>query len=838
MPNKTARKVPATTTGLISILCAPALFIMFQSAVMAQSRLEEIVVTATKREQSLGDISAAVSAYDRERLRTSQINDVGDLQIIAPYITFGEAYDSARIFIRGVGTNVENPGSSAGVAVYTDGAPIGRQEAHLMSFFDLERIEVLRGPQGTLYGRNAVGGAINYITAKPTDEFEGYARASYGNYDYLELSAAVGGPINDWIKARVAYKSLNRGGFGENIVTGSDVDDADRQMARLSIILEPTDDLSILLSGEWYEQNDAAGIIHLDGGSTYNAATGQQDAINTRDVQGAIFDPATGAYIVVPEGRGGWASDPRDTAEPIDPFTKRDRWSVTGQIDWDVNDWLTVTSITNVQNLVSVTSQYQAKSSFFQLRHTSPLTRRIGNEPQASTELQFKMKNDWAQGILGFMYYTERQTENQTLGSDGAYSIIRDDVGTAISNYLLANGSSPEALLRFCGGWGRKVLDNPGLPNYPPQICGRGTQDIEAYGIYANTTIDLGKFSDGLSDFALKLGARYSHDQRTVSNPFYFIGIDQANFDANPVAANVTALVLVPPTAVTNDATFTDFSPEVGLEWRPTSDYLFYYTYSEGFKAGTGLTVPGATQLVDPEHITNHEFGFKGTFFDGKLQVALSGFTNTLKDAQYQRSTPGPIAGFITQLENAAEIQAKGVELEFQSLLYESEEANIRLDTHLAYLDSEFSDFTTVDPNDPVIRTSPLPAAQLIQDLSGNATRNAPKWALTARTEIDFPAFSATLPGEGMLTLSGDINYRSRTYLTEYNNIYESAKPRTVFNAELTYRTAGGITLSAWGKNLTDKFFRSASVFLNAVGQREVTYFPPRTYGVTVGYDF
>src|SRR5690606_10349609 len=185
-----------------------------------------------------------------DRIVSAQVNNISDLQTIVPSVNFGNDFNQAKIFIRGVGANTSTTGSSTGVAFHVDGAYVARAEAQLTSLFDLERIEVLRGPQGTLYGRNAVGGSINVITAKPTDDLTGYGRMSYGNYSALTAEAAISGPITEGIRARLAIKTENRDGYGSNPVSGKDIDDLNRRMGRAQIEFDlgPTADL--LLSAE------------------------------------------------------------------------------------------------------------------------------------------------------------------------------------------------------------------------------------------------------------------------------------------------------------------------------------------------------------------------------------------------------------------------------------------------------------------------------------------------------------------------------------------------------------------------------------------------------------
>src|SRR5690349_4552364 len=166
--------------------------------------LAEVVVTAQKREQSLQDVSLAVTAVDSARLKDNFVLSLEDVQFLAPSVSFGNSLGFAKVFIRGIGLDEQTPGIDPSVAVHLDGAVINQPIGHFTSVFDLDRVEVVRGPQGALYGRNATGGSINLISAKPTSDFRGYARATAGNYGLFVGESALGGPITAHIKARVA----------------------------------------------------------------------------------------------------------------------------------------------------------------------------------------------------------------------------------------------------------------------------------------------------------------------------------------------------------------------------------------------------------------------------------------------------------------------------------------------------------------------------------------------------------------------------------------------------------------------------------------------------------
>ncbi|MBA4087424.1 MAG: TonB-dependent receptor, partial [Novosphingobium sp.] len=217
----------------------------------------EIIVTAQKRAQSLSDVSLSVAAVGTEQLAANNTVNLEGLQALVPSISFGNDFNFAKLFIRGIGLSSSLPGVDPSVALHVDGVVVGLAQAQLGSMFDLERVEVLRGPQGTLYGRNATGGAVNLITAKPTDKLDGYVRQTLGGDAFLvQTDAAIGGPIAEGVRARVAVQRIKRDGFGINEFTGNEIDNANQWSVRGHLQFLPTDKLSILLTGELHTEND------------------------------------------------------------------------------------------------------------------------------------------------------------------------------------------------------------------------------------------------------------------------------------------------------------------------------------------------------------------------------------------------------------------------------------------------------------------------------------------------------------------------------------------------------------------------------------------------------
>ena len=235
------------TTGIVGILIA-----MSSSPVNAQG-IEEIVVTAQKREQSLQDVPASITAFSGDTLDRNGVRQVADFFRSVPGLHFGNHSDmkTSETSIRGIRSESRSAGQDPAVGYYLDEIFLGPGVSAGIDYYDIERIEVIRGPQGTLFGRNTIGGVVNITTRRPTDEFEGYIEVGAGNYSLIETKGAISGPLNDAVQGRLAFSYLDRDGFGENLVTGNDVEDANRQSIRGSLTAQPTENLEVFLSADY-----------------------------------------------------------------------------------------------------------------------------------------------------------------------------------------------------------------------------------------------------------------------------------------------------------------------------------------------------------------------------------------------------------------------------------------------------------------------------------------------------------------------------------------------------------------------------------------------------------
>lgn len=338
----------------------------------------EIIVTALRRDTTLQKTPAAVTAISGEEMASRGISNVEDLAAVVPAVSFGKNIGQAHIAVRGIGSDSVVAGQDPRVAFYQDGVYIARPDAQLAGMFDVDSVQVLKGPQGTLYGRNATGGAIVITSARPTDEMAGYARVGYGNYNALKLEMAASGPVSDTLSVRFAAKYERHDGYGKNVVTGTDIDDKDEIGVRGSVLWRPVEGLELLTIFDYSNEADRANSLHYFG----NARPG-----------------------VVAKGLllGGTALlNSRDIASDIDPRVHIRTWGIAQHLTYDAG-WATFKSITAYRKVQS--------SNLVDIDGTSiqlGFDELFNNSKQFSEELTVDGKvGDRLSWLLGGQYFYE-----------------------------------------------------------------------------------------------------------------------------------------------------------------------------------------------------------------------------------------------------------------------------------------------------------------------------------------------------------------------------------------------------------------------------------------------
>ena len=787
---------------------------MFAATAASAQEIQEIIVTAQKREQSLQDVSAAVTAIGADRLQSAQIDTIEDMQLIVPSITFGNDFNMAKLFIRGVGANTSTTGSETGVALHVDGAVVARAEAQRTSLFDLERVEVLRGPQGSLYGRNAVGGSINLITAKPTVEPEGYVRLTIGNYEAIGAEGALGGPITDRILGRFAVKADQRGGFGRNPVTGSEIDDLNRRMARLHLNFLLSDSVDLLLTGEYFSQDDASSALK--------------------------FRRET--YPDVPRlqalGISGYAADPRDLASEADPRNETETYSVTSTLRWQINDTFSLTNITNYRDFFSYIVQDLDVSAVVNSLATNgqstTVQRRDVNSHQASTEFQLNFTRDRLNGVFGLFYFRENQRPVDTIGLTPVFGQASNLDVLAEAGVDLEFAHDMCSTFRFVG---RGIA---GQTPVPKRACIKTDLDTDVWAVFGQAVYTFG----AQEEFSVKVGGRYSHEERSSENPAVLI----ARGGLGPVVVFTSE----PFTPETPDGThverdFSDFTPEVGLEMasggrrgRPQTPLLHVLRRLQGGcrrergrkpcdrrsgrdreprdrlqeqlarqpsrreLRGVLLRAHGPADQQDPA-------GRAGRLADRLRErgrnLRIRRRTRVLR--QHHRSVPHERLGGVSQVRvrrfrdigsarSEKRVDAGGADVRHRSgggILPAGDPARRQPDAQRSGMGGQ-------------------PASRIRHSRADAARRGAPD----ARG--------------GHFLSRRRVLHRVPSSARGLGVVHDVRRERAL------HVGGGGFFAELWGKNLSDELVESSTFALATARTIGVTWLPPRTYGLTVGYNF
>lgn len=347
----------------------------------SEDRSDVIIVTATKRETDLQDTPLAISALGNAALEQRNITNLEAISGAVPSLTFNRYLGQARIGIRGLGNDAPTPTAEGRVAYHIDGIYISRNSVALGTLFDVERVEVVRGPQGTLYGRNATAGAINVITKKPTDRTEGFAAASFGNNNARTVDFALGGVLAPELSARMALQYINRDGWGINEFTGNDIDDENAYSGRLSLRWQPSDMVDIILTADHHRQKDSNFAAHYNG----------TDAAETR----APYALAVTYGGIIP-------TEPRNINSDRDPRNRRKTTGVSLDATFDIDDNWAIKSLTGYRY-----SRYAWDTDLDGTQISLAPYGQAERSEQYSQEVQLQYASDRINGVLGLYGFKE-----------------------------------------------------------------------------------------------------------------------------------------------------------------------------------------------------------------------------------------------------------------------------------------------------------------------------------------------------------------------------------------------------------------------------------------------
>ena len=580
-------------------------------AIAQTGALEEVIVTATKRAESLQDIPVAVNAFNSETIQEAGINNAGDLAIMTPAlnINVNQSPFNARMTIRGIGTAQTDPALEPSVGLFVDGVFLGRSGLGMSDLTDIERIEVLQGPQGTLYGKNTNAGAISVITKRPNfEEFEGYVEASTGDYSMYRLTASASGPISDNLAFRLSGNVHQRDGYYDNSA-GDDLNDADDWNIQGKLQWEPTDSLSILLSGS-----------HIDRDTTCCGADAvQSESVNT-ELAAQGFSPDK--------------NDPYDY--DVQPGVENsfdmesDLLSMT--INYDIA-WGEITSITAWNDYDYSVDQDPDRSQLDVLT--------VRNDDFSgdsfSQELRFSSQaGDNIDYMLGLFYY-EQTTKR---GGDKPFLFVGDDFIP-----IAAQQDLPFPLPI-------NLLVQPG-----DNLVVDYKQDTDTIAIFSQATWHIGDI------WHLTGGLRWS-DEEKKSDLF-----SQTNSTA--VSNDLIGASFLDSVSTPIDAKLDRSSDNVDWMVRAAMDIgddsMVYASAATGTKSGGFQSVNGTPdeREFDDEDTTTYELGVKSTLLDARLRINAAAFYTEIDDFQAQRQLESGVGSFVS---NEAEVETSGLDFQVEAM--------------------------------------------------------------------------------------------------------------------------------------------------------------------------
>jgi len=843
-------------------------------------RLDEITVTATRRESSIQDVPIAVSAFNPETLEAQGVRDITTLSSLSSSFNLQSSNSESggtSIRIRGVGTTGNNIGLESSVAVFLDGVFLSRPGVALGDLVDLEQLEVLRGPQGTLFGRNTSAGLLNVTTKKPNlERVDGFANVSYGNRDFVNVQGGVSVPlIKDVLATRISGSFRQRDGFLSNPTLGIDTNDRDRWSLRGQVLFEPTDAISIRLIGDYSETNEqcCSAVVLQDVLAPAFSALGPAPSDN------GVLDPTAGVPI-----SGFDALDDRETnSGQFENPTEQ--WGISGQFDWDLGlakltyigafrdfqaqsiqdaDFSGLDVFSAAGNTAaSATFNGFAGTGFIDTDVFAPGTTaaEIASLPTL-TEIEtqtheirlqgtvFEDRLDW---LVGFYYSDEDILSNASL-------VLGQDFDLLLGASVLATGANlgPSPIENIFSVPG--VVPGLGISPEGTFAFNQFNQAGESFSIFTHNTFAV------TDAFDITVGLRYVDESKDGSFDQLAGQSDACNAVANNVlgggAVPGAALVLscFPLGVVANlpasafipllPQTFSDDPDEQGQFVEDFEDDELVYTikagyalgdnvnayasFTHGFKSGgfnldASAASGGADPRFDSEEVDSWEFGIKSSLLDGRVRANIALFHQDITDFQVLEFTGTNFTTF-----NVGNALSTGVELEVDAQVLDQ----LTLTSALTYADARFPDDCETDPT-----AIPNPT-----NLCGAQLTNAPEfvgiWGAT--WQDGFQALGQDLTYFGNVNVRFETDRRTSTQPTlvgtDIPNLFDIQENNTKLNLRAGIGSADGRwRIEGWATNLTDEQTRSITFNLPLRGGpqgRAAFINAPREYGVTLRTKF
>jgi iron complex outermembrane receptor protein len=745
-------------------------------------QVEEIVVTARRREEKEQTVPIALTALSSHQIEAEGIYGLTQIEQEIPSMNITVVNpNNVNINIRGLGANASfsSIGLDSGVGIYVDQVYLPRPTQSVFDQIDLDRVEVLRGPQGTLFGKNTTAGAVNITTKAPTFEYEAVGEVTGGNYGQADVRAAASGPVvPDLLAFRLTVADTNHDGFIRNVLLSQDWNDYHDVTARAQLLFTPVDNLRARFIADYEDQNETC-------------CEGVLEGVVTTRVNGTPFP--NGFYArVAPLGYTPLPIDPfaRKTDADSPQFVHTSQGGASAIVDWDINDF-TVTSVT-AWRYWSYSPGSDADALALPILTNAAQTIR---ESQESQELRLASPTDQPIEYVAGLYYFHQATP----------ALATTQYGSAAAQYAVSTSAAPyQAALNGFTVYGNLRLNRDSFAPF-----GQATWHIT-------------------SQLSLTAGLRYNDEDKTG----YF---------SQSQAGGVNLGSLSPAVAATAQALRNAFGPitsfyartaehtltgQANLAYQLTDDILAYATYARGSQSGgiSMAVIPaGASPVVAPETASDYEVGLKSSFLDNRLVVNAAAYWEDI--ANYQTTISNPLTS-TSYVANGGRVRSRGIELDSRAVPAKG---------LAVYLSAAYDDATFVSFKD-----GPCPieyfGVQTVCDFSGAQLPGAPKWSFSGGGEYSRPLGDSGFLGPIDGYVGVDVSYKSSFNSTSNPSAYTVIKAYSITNARVGVRSAdGNWDASLWVRNLfDDNYFESLSVTGFNTGLIDGLPGDPRTFGVTL----
>lgn len=803
-----------------AVLCASAASLVLQllpAAAIAQEEakgvFEEVLVTARKRTETAQRVPIPITALSQEQLQTRNMTEIRDIERLSPNTSI--QYSSvngtaAQIFMRGIGQTNWSSTQDPKIGMYVDGVYLSRPQGGLLDFMDIERVEVLRGPQGTLFGRNTTAGLIHIINNKPSQEFEADVQFGIGNENHQSYGFMVNTPITNSLAARFALYDKETDGNIINSVTGKDRGNENSLSYRGSLLWDQ-DDFSAQFTFDHFEADERAplGTCRFTGADDPFAAQGLPFLATIFGVYGdmkANCESTTKDVSIDNTNNESAKSD-------VDAYTLRLGY------DFEGAELTSITSLRKIDNFNGSWGWVMGNGPNVNLLEI--LNNKSENEI-FSQELRLTGSTDNLSWVVGAYLFKEESEEGLDV------PLLRGVTAPSPADWPFFYAPSPA---------GGTVGDSA----VGAQLYGSRYQ---AYDVVNKNKAVFAEATYTLNDrWDVTLGARYTEDEREFTRIQTLFGGD---FDPAYFCPGMPTVELAPGVVISGsdrcfqDVSYDKITPRAIVNYQLNDDVMFYASYSVGYSSG-GFNQDVRMRAYEPEVSDNYEFGFKSEFFNSKLRVNASAFIN---DYQNQQLTVGRVVNgqATADLINAQEAQIKGLELEVLGQLTDA----LSIAISAGYIEGDYKKFT-VDDN--AIETNPdtgeITESIVVRDLSDVEFGNN-------GDELSFDVsllHIMDLGNNGDITSSLGYSYKDDQYSTLRNTPSSFEPSYWLLDSRVTWNLPNGKThISLWGTNLTDEEYVDTQINQSgdlavggtdpSLGMTAVYWGAPQRFGLEVRHTF